>query len=62
MTGDDKLAMILLHAMPHCWKTQYDLGHNAPPNVEYLQDALEKIEVAFPLGGQNGSSKNNVKG
>jgi hypothetical protein len=48
--------------MPNRWKTQYDLSHKAPPNMEYLQDALEKIEVAFPLGNQNGSSKNNRKG
>jgi hypothetical protein len=60
--GDGEFATIMLHAMPNCWKTQYDLGHKAPPNVEYLQDALEKIEVAIPLGNQNGSSKNNGKG
>jgi hypothetical protein len=48
--------------MPYKWQMQYDLGHKAPPNVKYLQDALEKIEVAFPLGNQNGSSKNNGKG
>jgi hypothetical protein len=47
--------------MPNVWKTQYDLVHKAPPDVQYLQDALEKIEVAFPLGRGNGSSKNNGK-
>jgi hypothetical protein len=60
--SDGKIAMIILRAMPHFLKTQYDFGHKAPPNIEYLQDALEKIKVAFPLGGQNGSSKNNAKG
>ena len=58
---DSEFATIMLHAMPHKWQTQYDLGHKAPPNVEYLQDALEKIEVAFPLTGGNGSSKNSGK-
>jgi hypothetical protein len=38
------------------------IGHKAPPDIKYLQDALEKIEVAFPLGNQNGSSKNNGNG
>jgi hypothetical protein len=60
--GDGEFATIMLHAMPNVWKTQYDLSHKALPNVEYLQNALEKIKVAFPLGNQNGSSKNNGKG
>jgi hypothetical protein len=40
--SDGELAMIALHAMPYKWKTQYYLGHKAPPNIKYLQDALEK--------------------
>jgi hypothetical protein len=60
--GDGKLAMIALYVMPYSWRTQYDLGHKAPQDVEYLQDALEKIKAAFPLGRGNGSSKNNAKG
>jgi len=43
-----EFATNMLHVMPKTWKQQYQLGHKAPPNVEYLQDALEKIEVAFP--------------
>ena len=58
---DSEFATIMLHAMPHKWQTQYDLGHKAPPDIEYLQNALEKIEVAFPLGNASGSSKNNGK-
>jgi hypothetical protein len=60
--GDGELATIGLHAMPNNWRTQYDLVHKAPQDVQYLQDALEKIEVAFPLGRGNGSAKNNGKG
>jgi hypothetical protein len=30
--------------------------------VEYLQDALEKIEVAFPLGNQNGTPRKMGRG
>ena len=56
---DNELATIMLHSFPVKWKTQYDLGHKAPPNSEYLQNALEKIEVAFPLNGGNGNSKNS---
>ena len=48
---DTKFATNMLHAMPKTWKQQYHLGHKAPPNVEYLQDALEKIKVAFPVDG-----------
>ena len=59
--GVGELATIGLHAMPNAWKMQYDLVHKAPQDVQYLQDALEKIEVAFPLGRGNGSSKNNGK-
>ena len=44
---DNELATVMLHSFPTKWKTQYDLGHKAPPNSEYLQNALEKIEVAF---------------
>jgi hypothetical protein len=43
-------------------KHNYDLVHKAPLDIQYLQDALEKIEVAFPLGKGRGSSKNNGKG
>jgi len=46
---DAEFATNMLHAMPKTWKQH--LGHKAPPNVEYLQDALEKIEVAFPVDG-----------
>ena len=53
-----EFATILLHTMPHKWQTQYDLGHKAPLDIKYLQNTLEKIEVAFLLGGANGSSKN----
>jgi hypothetical protein len=60
--GDGELATIGLHAMPGAWQKQYDLVHKAPCDVQYLQDALEKIEVAFPLGRGNGSSKNSGKG
>jgi hypothetical protein len=60
--GDGELTTIGLHAMPNSWRTQYDLVHKAPRDVQYLQDTLEKIEVAFPLGRGNGSSKNNGKG
>jgi hypothetical protein len=60
--GDGELATIGLHAMPSAWQRQYDLVHKAPRDIQYLQDALEKIEVAFPLGRGNGSSKNNGKG
>jgi hypothetical protein len=60
--GDGELATIALHAMPGPWQKQYDLVHKAPRDIQYLQDALEKIEVAFPLGKGNGSSKNNGKG
>jgi hypothetical protein len=61
--GDGELATIVLHAMPDgAWQKQYYLVHKAPRDVQYLQDALEKIEVAFPLGRGNGSSKNNGKG
>eukprot|EP00956_Cyclotella_meneghiniana_P003271 scaffold3976_cov45-Cyclotella_meneghiniana.AAC.1 len=58
---DSELANIMKHAFSLKWKTQYDLGHKAPPNTEYLQNALEKIEVAFPLNGGNGNSKNGGK-
>jgi hypothetical protein len=44
--------------MPKMWKQQNHLGHKAPPNVGYLQDALEKIEVAFPVDGY-GMQRNN---
>jgi hypothetical protein len=60
--GDGELATIALHAMPGPWQKQYDLVHKAPRDIQYLQDALEKIEVAFPLGKGNGSSKNNGVG
>eukprot|EP00956_Cyclotella_meneghiniana_P030177 scaffold75226_cov45-Cyclotella_meneghiniana.AAC.2 len=40
---DNELATVMLHSFPTKWKTQYDLGHKAPPNSEYLQNALEKI-------------------
>jgi hypothetical protein len=60
--GDGELATIGLHAMPNNWRTQYDLVHKAPRDVQYLQDALEKIKVAFPLGRGNGSFKNIGKG
>jgi hypothetical protein len=49
----------MLHTMPKTWKQQYHLGHKAPPNEEYLQDALEKIEVAFPVDG-SGMQRNNA--
>ena len=49
--NNTEFTTIMLHAMPKMWKQQYHLGHKAPPNVEYLQDALEKIEVAFPVDG-----------
>ena len=45
----------MLHAMPKAWKQQYHLGHKAPVSVEYLQDALEKIEVAFPQDTSGGN-------
>jgi hypothetical protein len=60
--GEGKLATIGLHAMPNNWRTQYDLVHKAPRDVQYLQDALEKVEVAFLLGRGYESSKNNGKG
>jgi hypothetical protein len=60
--GDGELATIGLHAMPGVWQKQYDLVHKAPHDNQYLQDALEKIEVAFLLGRGNGSSKYNGKG
>jgi hypothetical protein len=51
----------MLHAMPHKWQTQYNfLGHKAPATVQYLQDAMETIEIAFPLCEGNGTSKNKV--
>ena len=58
--GDGEFATIMLHAMPHKWQTQYNLGHKAPATVQYLQDAMEKIEVAFPLREGNGTPKNKV--
>ena len=58
---DSELANIMKHAFSLKWQTQYDLGHKAPPTVEYLQNAMEKIEVAFPLQNANGSSKNSGK-
>eukprot|EP00956_Cyclotella_meneghiniana_P028508 scaffold66582_cov38-Cyclotella_meneghiniana.AAC.2 len=58
---DSELANITKHAFSLKWQTQYDLGHKAPPTVEYLQNAMEKIEVAFPLQNANGSSKNRGK-
>eukprot|EP00956_Cyclotella_meneghiniana_P038643 scaffold157299_cov44-Cyclotella_meneghiniana.AAC.1 len=58
---DSELANIMKHAFSLKWQTQYDLGHKAPPTVEYLQNAMEKIEVAFPLQNMNGSSKNGGK-
>jgi hypothetical protein len=43
---DSEFAMIMLHAMPHNkWQTQYNLGHKAPANSGYLQDAMKKIEI-----------------
>ena len=39
---DAKFAMNMLHAMLKTWKQQYHLGHKAPPDMVYLQDALEK--------------------
>ena len=39
--GDDELVTIGLHAMPSSWRTQYDLVHKAPRDVQYLQDALD---------------------
>jgi len=56
---DGEFATNMLHAMPKLWKQQYHLGHKAPTSVEYLQEALEKIEVAFPLG-DSGGNKNNT--
>ena len=53
-----EFAMNMLHAMPKTWKQQYHLGHKAPPNVEYLQNALEKIEVAFLVDG-SGMQRSN---
>ena len=47
----------MLHAMPKSWKQQYYLGHKAPTSVEYLLDALEKIEVAFPQENSLGAKK-----
>ena len=58
---DSELANIMKHAFSLKWQTQYDLGHKAPPTVEYLQNAMEKIEVAFPLQNANGSPKNSGK-
>eukprot|EP00956_Cyclotella_meneghiniana_P010185 scaffold14066_cov40-Cyclotella_meneghiniana.AAC.2 len=58
---DSELANIMKHAFSLRWQTQYDLGHKAPPTVDYLQNAMEKIEVAFPLQNANGSSKNGGK-
>ena len=55
---DAEFATNMLHAMPKTWNQQYHLGHKAPPNVEYLQDALEKIEEAFPVDG-SGMQRNN---
>jgi hypothetical protein len=60
--GYGELATIGLHAMPGAWQKHYDLVHKAPRDVQYLQDALEKIELAFLLWWGNGSSKNNRKG
>ena len=53
--GDGEFATIMLHAMPHRWQTQYNLGHKAPRDAGYLLDAMEKIELAFPLRGEQGS-------
>eukprot|EP00956_Cyclotella_meneghiniana_P014105 scaffold20948_cov37-Cyclotella_meneghiniana.AAC.8 len=58
---DSELANIMKHAFSLKWQTQYDLGRKAPPTVEYLQNAMEKIEVAFRLQNANGSSKNSGK-
>jgi hypothetical protein len=58
--GDGEFATIMLHAMPHRWQTQYNLGHKAPANAGYLLDAMEKIELAIPLRSDKGSSKNKV--
>ena len=58
--GDGELATIMLHAMPHRWQTQYNMGHKAPANSGYLLDAMEKIELAIPLRNDRGSSKNKV--
>jgi hypothetical protein len=58
--GDGELATIMLHAMPYPWQTQYNLLHKAPHSIPYLQDALEKIAEANPLGGDKGTSKNKV--
>ena len=58
--GDGEFARIMLHAMPHRWQTQYNLGHKAPRDAGYLLDAMEKIELAFPLRGEQGSKKNKV--
>jgi hypothetical protein len=58
--GDGEFATIMLHAMPHRWQTQYNLGHKAPRDAGYLLDAMEKIELAFPLRGEQGSKKNKV--
>ena len=51
--NDGEFATNMLHAMPKVWKQQYYLGHKAPVNIQYLQDALEKIEVAFPVDGSS---------
>ena len=59
---DSEFATIMLQSMPHKWVTQYNLGHKAPPNTAYLQNALKKIEQAFPLGGGNGGAKHNASG
>ena len=57
---DAEFAFNMLHAMPKAWKQQYYLGHKAPVSVEYLQDALEKIEVAFPQD-HSGGNRNIVQ-
>ena len=54
---DADFAINMLHAMPKSWKQQYYLGHKAPTSVEYLLDALEKIEVAFPQDYSLGAKK-----
>jgi len=59
---DAEFATNMLHAMPKAWKQQYHLGHKAPVSVEYLQDALEKIEVAFPLGDSRGNNNGTAPG
>ena len=55
---DAEFATNMLHAMPKMCKQQNHLGHKTPPNMEYLQDALEKIKVAFPVDG-SGMQRNN---